>query len=147
MDSWSVANQKWKTNKQKTNEKPRITKHTNYENHLSLKTPNGLLISDWEGRTTNCDGGNGLSLRFNFFFRILFNCSTLFSGPKWKMLLSKEEAFLYWKFLEKKRFSYWYWIMGETVQKHSVCIIFLVLQDYSFSQVSHHGRGKWVLQF
>ena len=148
MDSW-----RWQTNRQQTkygqtniqtaNDKSRTNKQAIQTNHLSLKTPNGLLIRDWDGRTTNCDGGNGLSLRFNFFFRIFFNCSTLFSGPKWKMLLSKEEAFLYWKFLEKARFLFWYWIIGETVQRHPVCIIFLVLQGYSFSQALHHGsRGK-----
>ena len=64
-----------------------------------------------------------------------------------KNVAQQIRSFFILKFLEKVRFSYWYWIMGETVQKHPVCIIFLVLQDYSFSQVSHHGRGKWVLQF
>ena len=106
-DQWQTNRQQTKngqTNKQKTNEKQESQNTPNYQNHLSLKTPNGLLIRDWDGRTTNCDGGNGLSLRFNFFFRISFHCSILFSGPKWKMLLSKEEAFLYWKVLEKSMF-------------------------------------------
>ena len=109
-DQWKTNNRDTKKqilNIQTTKDIPRTNKQTIQTNHLSLKTPNGLLIRDWDGRTTNCDGGNGLSWRFIFshFFDIFFICSTLSSGPKWKMLFSKQEPFLYWKCLEKAHAS------------------------------------------